>query len=65
MKQNKSFDKNAREYRFYTYDPTGKDCIITIRAENRDDAFEKFDLQYGTDTMIDCCVEVGREYRNF
>jgi hypothetical protein len=60
-----SCEYNAEEkiYKFFTYDPTGKDCIIPIRARSRDEAFDKFDRTYGFDTPVDFVVAAEDEYK--
>jgi len=41
------------KFKFYTYDPVGRDAIILIFAKDEDEAWEKFDRIYGTDTIVD------------
>ena len=49
-------------FQFYTYDPCGRDTVITLQANSCAEAFRKFDQIYGEDTLIDFCIERGQEY---
>lgn len=44
-------------FNFYTYDPTGRDMIIPIRARDEDEAWETFDRVYGTETIVDQIIK--------
>ena len=44
------------QFKFYTYDPTGRDVIITIWAATEPEAWDKFDLIYGAETIVDQVV---------
>ena len=46
------------QFKFYTYDPTGRDVIITIWAATEPEAWDKFDLTYGAETIVDQVVQV-------
>lgn len=45
------------KFNFYTYDPAGRDVIIPIFAKDEDEAWEKFDRVYGTDTVVDQVIK--------
>lgn len=47
------WDLNEYHFEFYTYDPTGRDVIIPIRATSEDEAWSKFKRAYGTNTIVD------------
>jgi len=44
-------------FNFYTYDPTGRDVIIPIRAKDEDEAWDTFDSRYGSETMVDQMIK--------
>lgn len=48
----KGFEGEVK-FKFYTYDPTGRDTIIPIFAKDEDEAWEKFDRIYGSETIVD------------
>lgn len=41
------------QFKFYTYDQTGRDVVIPLFAKNEDEAWAKFDRVYGTNTIVD------------
>lgn len=41
------------KFNFYTYDPTGRDVVISVWAKDDDEAWAKFDRVYGNDTPVD------------
>jgi hypothetical protein len=41
------------QFKFYTYDPTGRDIIIPVWAVDEDAAWVKFDSVYGKETAVD------------
>lgn len=45
------------KFNFYTYDPAGRDVIIPIFAKDEDEAWEKFDRVYGTNTVVDQVIK--------
>lgn len=51
-----------RLFKFYTYDPTGRDVIIPIRGIDENDAWESFDAMYcdrdGNVPVVDQVMEV-------
>jgi hypothetical protein len=44
------------QFKFYTYDPTGRDIIIPVWAVDEDQAWVKFDAVYGKDCVVDDVV---------
>ena len=50
--QAKGFD-NEVQFKFYTYDPVGRDVVIPIFATDIDSAWAKFDRIYGKDIVVD------------
>lgn len=46
----------------YYVDSSGNDKIVTIHANTRSEAFDKFDEIYGDDLQIDFVVQSGFEY---
>jgi hypothetical protein len=48
----KGFEDESR-FKFYTYDPTGRDVIIPIFARDEDEAWAKFDRIYGNEVIVD------------
>ncbi len=40
------------QFKFYTYDPTGRVVTIPIWAATELEACDKFDLIYGTETIV-------------
>lgn len=45
------------KFKFYTYDPAGRDVVITVFAKDEDEAWEKFDKAHGTDTIVDQVIK--------
>lgn len=45
--------ENEVQFKFYTYDPVGRDIVIPIFATDIDSAWVKFDRIYGKDTLVD------------
>lgn len=41
------------QFRFYTYNPAGRDVIISMWAVDEDEAWHKFDSIYGKETIVD------------
>ena len=44
------------QFKFYTYDPTGRDIVLPVWAENESAAWAKFNAIYGKDTVVDDVV---------
>ena len=41
------------KFSFYTYNPIGHDIVVTVYAEDVDDAWIQFDEVYGKHTPVD------------
>jgi hypothetical protein len=41
------------KFSFYTYNPIGHDIVVTVYAQDVDDAWAQFDEVYGKDTPVD------------
>ena len=44
---------DEKKFKFYTYDPTGRDVTIVIYAVDQTEAWDKFDRVYGKQTPVD------------
>lgn len=53
--QEKNFAGKVK-FNFYTYDPAGRDVVITLFAKDEDDAWNKFDRTYGRDFYVDMVI---------
>jgi hypothetical protein len=50
---------SMKEFKFHTYRTSdGQDCIIVIKAPDRDAAINEFNFIYGEHTPVDMIVEV-------
>lgn len=47
-----------KKFVFYTYDPQGRDCKVTIWANTQDEAWRQFDQRYGKDAPVDWVKEL-------
>lgn len=58
----KNSTDTCRIFKFFTYDPTGRDVVIPIRGIDENDAWESFDATYrdrdGNVPMVDQVTEV-------
>ena len=50
--------EGMKQFNFYTFDVKGRDCVITVFAENQDLAWEKFYWIYGKERPVDFVEEV-------
>lgn len=50
--QAKGFDGEV-QFKFYTYDPAGRDVVIPVWATDEETAWDKFDRVYGKETPVD------------
>ena len=48
---------NEVKFKFYTYDPVGRDVIITVFAQDEDEAWDKFDRIYGEERIVDQMIK--------
>lgn len=44
---------DEKKFKFFTYDPTGRDITIVICAVDQPEAWIKFDRVYGEQTPVD------------
>ena len=42
-----------KQFKFYTYDPCGRDAVIVLWAMDQEEAWVKFDRIYGEQTPVD------------
>lgn len=59
---------NQKTYEFYTYDSTGRDIVIPIKACSEGEAFGKFHQAHGSDCVVDQIVvkrDAGNAAQNF
>lgn len=60
----KNSTDTRRLFRFYTYDPTGRDVVIPIRGIDENDAWDTFDAMYrdreGNVAVVDQVLEILR-----
>lgn len=42
-----------KKFKFYTYDPCGRDAVIVLWAMDQTEAWVKFDRIYGEQTPVD------------
>ncbi len=45
------------QFKFYTYDPLGRDIVIAVWAKTRAEAVCKFNNVYGADLMVDAIIQ--------
>lgn len=49
--------KDETCFKFYTYDPAGRDVVINVFAKDENEAWQKFDRVYGPNTPVDMVKE--------
>ena len=48
--------ENEVTFKFYTYHHTGREVVIPIFAKDEAEAWEKFDCEYGENTLVDMMI---------